>query len=796
MEPQKTFIPAFSLEYFIDRHPLTITVNRSLKQAIDLMQGRIIGNLTTKSNFVLVITESDRKLLGIIRETDLIKLAATGTKIDLLAIATIMNPSLKTFLESEIKDLPGAIELFKKYQSDPLLIVDRENRLIGSISLEKIVKALKPTNLLQLRTVAEVMNTQFVSTFSDTSLQNIVELMVEHQVSYVVVVDRNNHKQELPTGMITEADIIQFQALKLDLNKIETARIVNRPLFYLKSTDSLARASERMEQLSLQALLVVCHTEGKLLGIIDRNNLLTILNPVEIDKIFQQLKPIAVELETQKLADRIAVGSPKTDLNTELYNAIGELKREIIERNLLENKLKQSEEKVRVILEAIADIVLVIDLSDNTLKIASYNNYLLNSRSQESIDRTIAEFFEHHPLNHQFLEPIQQVLTTKTPLDFEYQLFLDNTRVWFAASISPISDTSVVWVARDISDRKRGEEKLQQANQALARQLAELEKRNQDMIHLSQIMQFLQACSTISQAYQSLADLIAPLFPETIGGVFVNNPTSNSLETVVSWGTIDDSEIQGAIELFLSKEIPKKTVDNFYEYICEIETKKEFFYLPIIRESKKITILYLQIVVPELFSPAKRQLAITVAEQISLGLSNLKLRETLHHQSIRDPLTNLFNRRYLEEYLQQEINRSIGDRECLGIIMLDIDYFKKFNDTFGHDAGDEVLRRVSKFIQLNIRRSDIACRYGGEELITILPGANLEQTKQRAEQIRIGINNLKIEYLDRNLGQITVSIGVSSFPQHGSTPELLIKAADIALYQAKIQGRNRVIIAS
>ncbi len=438
---------------------------------------------------------------------------------------------------------------------------------------------------------------------------------------------------------------------------------------------------------------------------------------------------------------------------------------------------------------------MVIDLSDNTLKIASYNNYLLNSRSQESIERTIAEFFENHPLNHQFLEPIQQVLTTKTPLDFEYQLFLDNTRVWFAASISPISDTSVVWVARDISDRKRGEEKLQQANQALARQLAELEKRNQDMIRLSQIMQFLQACSTISQAYQSLADLISPLFPETIGGVFVNNTTSNSLETVVTWGTIEDSEIQRAIELFLSKEIPRERADNCYEYICEIKTKKEFFYLPIFTEQEKLTILYLQIVVPELFNAAKRQLAITVAEQISLGLSNLKLRETLRHQSIRDPLTNLFNRRYLEEYLQQEINRSIGDRECLGIIMLDIDHFKKFNDTFGHDAGDEVLRRVSKFIQLNIRRSDIACRYGGEELITILPGANLEQTKQRAEQIRTGIKNLKIEYLDRNLGQITVSIGVSSLPKHGTTPELLIKAADIALYQAKIQGRNRVVIA-
>ena len=171
------------------------------------------------------------------------------------------------------------------------------------------------------------------------------------------------------------------------------------------------------------------------------------------------------------------------------------------------------------------------------------------------------------------------------------------------------------------------------------------------------------------------------------------------------------------------------------------------------------------------------------------------IEELLHNQCIRDPLTGLFNRRFVGDFLERELNRSLRQQQPLGVIMFDIDHFKRFNDTFGHDAGDVVLAEVGRFLQHIICNSDIACRYGGEEFMLILPETDLENTKQRAEQLRDGIKHLKLEYLHQPLGGITVSLGVACFPQHGTTGAELIQVADVALYRAKALGRDRVVTA-
>jgi diguanylate cyclase (GGDEF)-like protein len=213
-------------------------------------------------------------------------------------------------------------------------------------------------------------------------------------------------------------------------------------------------------------------------------------------------------------------------------------------------------------------------------------------------------------------------------------------------------------------------------------------------------------------------------------------------------------------------------------------------------QGEALGVLYLSATETGAFTQSKRELAITVAEQIALALANLKLHEALQQQSIRDSLTGLFNRRYLEESLEREVSRAERKQQTVGIIMLDIDHFKRFNDTFGHDAGDTVLRELGIFLKKNIRGSDIACRFGGEELLIILPEADLSVTLQRAEQIREGIKHLNLHSRNQQLGTITLSLGVGIFPQHGITGDMVIQAADIALYQAKAQGRDRVIVAS
>jgi diguanylate cyclase (GGDEF)-like protein len=185
-------------------------------------------------------------------------------------------------------------------------------------------------------------------------------------------------------------------------------------------------------------------------------------------------------------------------------------------------------------------------------------------------------------------------------------------------------------------------------------------------------------------------------------------------------------------------------------------------------------------------------LAEAVADHIALNLGNLRLREILRLQSIHDPLTGLFNRRYLEESMTRELSRASRDRYAVGVIVLDIDHFKHFNDAYGHDAGDAVLTDIGALLRNGIRGGDIPCRYGGEEFIAILPGAPIEATWWRAEQLRQSIERHRVTHRDRLLDPVTVSLGVAIYPDHGETFEELFRAADTALYEAKSDGRNRV----
>jgi diguanylate cyclase (GGDEF)-like protein len=186
-------------------------------------------------------------------------------------------------------------------------------------------------------------------------------------------------------------------------------------------------------------------------------------------------------------------------------------------------------------------------------------------------------------------------------------------------------------------------------------------------------------------------------------------------------------------------------------------------------------------------------LALTVAEDLALALANLRLRETLRSQAIRDPLTGLFNRRYLEETMEREINRVKRQRTSLGVIMMDLDHFKQYNDTFGHSAGDELLSALGILLKSHIRGEDIACRYGGEEFLLILPGASMEIALERAESLRLAVKEIHLHY--SGLKPTTLSLGVAVYPDHGDNGLQLIQSADAALYRAKNAGRDRVVAA-
>jgi diguanylate cyclase (GGDEF)-like protein len=166
----------------------------------------------------------------------------------------------------------------------------------------------------------------------------------------------------------------------------------------------------------------------------------------------------------------------------------------------------------------------------------------------------------------------------------------------------------------------------------------------------------------------------------------------------------------------------------------------------------------------------------------------------LREQAITDPLTGLFNRRYLREFLQREWIRSKRRESSLAVIMIDLDYFKRINDAFGHEAGDLVLAEIAALLKTQIRGSDIACRYGGEEFALVLPDVTLEGVQRRAEAIRAAVMRLDLKYRDKPLGRITASLGIALFPEHAEDPDSLLRASDEALYEAKSAGRDRIVI--
>ncbi len=357
-------------------------------------------------------------------------------------------------------------------------------------------------------------------------------------------------------------------------------------------------------------------------------------------------------------------------------------------------------------------------------------------------------------------------------------------------------------IFRDITERKQTEVQLQQTNECLSRSIKELEQRNHEITLLSEISDVLQACRTIEEAYTAISTFLKLMFPDVPGGIFLINASKNTVEAVVTWGALP----MPSHTFFLPNECwalrrgrshfaGASYGDQLQCQHLEHPLPAASLCVPMIAQGEALGMLYLSSLESGTVIEAKHQLAITVAEHISLALANIKLRQKLEEQSIRDPLTGLFNRRYMEESLDREIQRCDRLQQSLGIIMLDVDHFKRFNDIFGHEAGDSVLQELGQFLQKYVRGSDIACRYGGEEFTLILPEGSLAVTSKRAEQIRAGIKHLHLKYGHELLGQITLSLGVASFPEHGTTGQAVIRQADAALYRAKKEGRDVVRLA-
>ncbi|MGK7931579.1 MAG: diguanylate cyclase [Microcystaceae cyanobacterium] len=391
-------------------------------------------------------------------------------------------------------------------------------------------------------------------------------------------------------------------------------------------------------------------------------------------------------------------------------------------------------------------------------------------------------------------------LTLKRPQGEKQQINLQIDRI-----VNP-NDCLIglVLIATDISQQKRAEAQLKRANRQLKASIKQLATTNREIAQLSTMVKLLQGCSRLEEAYEVLKRQIPKLFCRLSGGLFLKQDSDSLLESLIHWGEDFNSET-----IFSTKDcwslrhfnlhwsLDPNYIPCFHQHQTEDNTL-ETLCIPLNARSESLGMLYLSIKKrkkPQL-EPNYQQFCQMVAENIAVALSNLKLREQLRQEAICDPLTHLYNRRYLEVSLEREIARSKRKKQVLTVLMIDVDYFKRINDNFCHAAGDIVLKKLSAYLQQNIRGSDIACRFGGEELTLIFPETTLEQGKNRAEQLRKGIKELSFRFQNQDLGNITASFGLASYPQQGETGQDILHIADLALYCAKESGRDRVISAN
>jgi diguanylate cyclase (GGDEF)-like protein len=356
---------------------------------------------------------------------------------------------------------------------------------------------------------------------------------------------------------------------------------------------------------------------------------------------------------------------------------------------------------------------------------------------------------------------------------------------------------------RDALFRRRSEEKLAETNRQLASSIQVLEQRANDAAMLNDARNEIQMCLTADEVYRTTVHFVARIAPSSSGALCMIDNSRQAIELRSAWGegshTLDSFSIEACCGM-RSGQTRWSTPDSSVLHCLHFESAppERYVCMPLVAHGDTLGVLCVECGSIEVARLVEQHIAVLreLLQLTSMTVAAINLRNKLETQSIRDSLTGMFNRHFMEITLEREIRRATRREVCMAVMMIDADNFKRFNDTFGHKAGDTVLRSIAERFSSSVRSEDIVCRYGGEEFVIIMPDISPEKAAERAENVREAISSLRVTENGKTLGPVTVSIGVAVFPQDGRTIDALLQASDRSLYAAKKYGRNQVVFAA
>ncbi len=489
-------------------------------------------------------------------------------------------------------------------------------------------------------------------------------------------------------------------------------------------------------------------------------------------------------------------------------------------------KLLASEEKYRSIFEHAVGGIFQIGLQGKFLNANPSMAKVLGYDSSEELTKGINNIFKQLFVYPEHRFKLLSILTEFDTVErFETRLYKKDRRsIWVTMNARAIKDEkgavlSFEGFLMDITERKTAEEILKQSREELEQRvklrtnelsskLEELEQRNLEISILHEMGEMIQVCRNSEETYPIVNRYLHKFFPADSGAIFLFSNNLPHKKPIVTWGSYEPPEIMfSQSDCWALRHGKPYLVENEDDrIICSHVIKQPdtgHLCIPMIVQGEILGLFYLafqknidNVQLDKGKLERKKNLTITISEQLTLAIANLKLKESLRLQSVQDPLTGLYNRRHMEKYLERESHRARRQKTVLGIIMLDVDHFKNVNDTYGHEAGDIILKKLGDYLKENVRIEDMACRYGGEEFTIVIVDTHLEDITKKMNKICRDIREkFSVKYNEEIL-KITVSAGAAAFPFHGETYMEALNLADIALYQAKNNGRDQAIVAS